>query len=126
MFRLAVALKPSLVCRLLWSLTMLSSVALRAQIASIIDALSKAAVAEIAKVVEDGVLVLRLEACQRESEIKKLKSDIEVLHGELRTSQERATLHPDGEDLTPDTPGHTFCCVVNPVELVWDGRRRGF
>lgn len=74
---------------------MLSSVTLRAQIASIIDALSKAAVAEIAKVVEDGMLVLRLEMCQRESEIKKLKSNIEVLHGELRTAQERATLPPD-------------------------------
>lgn len=74
---------------------MLSSVALRSQIASIIDALSKAAVAEIAKVVEDGMVVLRLEMCQRENEIKKLKTNIEVLHNELRTAQERVTLHPD-------------------------------
>ncbi len=76
---------------------MLSSVALRAQIASIIDALSKAAVAEIAKVVEDGVVVLRLEMCQRENEIKKLKSNIEVLHNELRSAQERLTLRPDDQ-----------------------------
>ncbi|XP_059201151.1 sal-like protein 1 [Centropristis striata] len=74
---------------------MLSSVALRAQIASIIDVLSKAAVAEIAKVVEDGMVVLRLEMCQRETEIKKLKSNIEVLHNELRSLQERVTLRPD-------------------------------
>ncbi|XP_044076678.1 zinc finger protein 135-like [Siniperca chuatsi] len=74
---------------------MLSSVALRAQIASIIDALSKAAVAEIGKVVEDGMVVLRLEMCQRENEIKKLKSNIEVLHNELRSAQERVTLRPD-------------------------------
>lgn len=74
---------------------MLSSVALRAQIASVIDALSKAAAAEIAKVVEDGLVVLRLEVCQRENEIKKLKSNIEVLHSELRSAQERGTLRPD-------------------------------
>ncbi|XP_058487520.1 zinc finger protein 236-like [Solea solea] len=80
---------------------MLSSVALRAQVASIIDALSKAAVAEISKVVEDGMVVLRLEMCQRESEIKKLKSNIELLHTELRAAQDRGgggggvTLRPD-------------------------------
>ncbi|XP_042353447.1 zinc finger protein 91-like isoform X2 [Plectropomus leopardus] len=74
---------------------MLSSVALRAQIASVIDALSKAAVEEIAKVVEDGIVVLRLEMCQGENEIKKLKSNIEVLHKELRSLQERVTLRPD-------------------------------
>nr|XP_046264521.1 uncharacterized protein LOC124069404 [Scatophagus argus] len=76
-------------------LTMLSSAALRAQIASVIDALSKAAVAEIAKVVEDGMVVLRLEMCQRDSEIKKLKGNIEVLHNELRSAQERVNLRPD-------------------------------
>ncbi|CAJ1072871.1 sal-like protein 3 isoform X1 [Xyrichtys novacula] len=69
---------------------MLNGVALRAQISSIIEVLSKAAVAEIAKVVEDGMVVLRLEMCQRENEIKKLKSSIEVLHGELRSARERA------------------------------------
>ncbi|XP_045907802.1 zinc finger protein 135-like [Micropterus dolomieu] len=77
---------------------MLNSVALRAQIASVIDALSKAAVAEIAKVVEDGMVVLRLEMCQRENDIKKLKSNIEVLHSELRSAQQRATLRPDKRD----------------------------
>ncbi|XP_047446546.1 zinc finger protein 236-like [Mugil cephalus] len=71
---------------------MLSSGALRAQIASVIEALSKAAVAEISKLVEDGMVVLRLEMCQRENEIKKLKSDVEVLHGELRATQQAETL----------------------------------
>ncbi|XP_034039640.1 zinc finger and BTB domain-containing protein 41-like [Thalassophryne amazonica] len=66
---------------------MLSSAALRAQIASVIDALSKAAVAEIGKLVEDGMVVLRLEMCQRDCEIQKLKSNIEVLHTELRASR---------------------------------------
>ncbi len=75
--------------------TMLSSVALRAQIASIVDALSKAAVTQIAKVVEDDMVVLRLEMCQRENEIKKLKSNIEVLHNELRSVRERVSQRPD-------------------------------
>lgn len=74
---------------------MLSSVDVRAQISSIIDALSKAAVAEIVKVFEDGMVVLRLEVCQRDSEIKKLKTNLEVLHNELRSVQERVTLHAD-------------------------------
>nr|XP_029136614.1 zinc finger protein 320-like [Labrus bergylta] len=74
---------------------MLNGVSLRAQITSIIDVLSKAAVAEIAKVVEDGMVVLRLEMCQRENEIKKLKSNIELLHNELREARERVTLRPD-------------------------------
>ncbi|XP_034411396.1 replication initiator 1-like, partial [Cyclopterus lumpus] len=83
---------------------MLSSVALRAQIASIIDALSEAAVAEIAKVVEDGMVVLRLEMCQRETEIRKLKSNFEVLHGELRAlrESESATPRPDTQRAVGD------------------------
>lgn len=74
---------------------MLSSVDVRAQISSIIDALSKAALAEIVKVFEDGMVVLRLEVCQRDSEIKKLKTNLEVLHNELRSVQERVTRHAD-------------------------------
>ncbi|XP_041849094.1 zinc finger protein 268-like isoform X1 [Melanotaenia boesemani] len=74
---------------------MLNGVALRAQIASVIDALSKAAVAEISKVVEDGLVVLRLEMCQREDEIKNLKSSVEVLHNELKAARHAETLLPD-------------------------------
>lgn len=87
---------------------MLSSGALRVQIASVIEALSKAAVAEISKVVEDGMVVLRLEMCQRENEIKKLKSDVEVLHVELRAAQQAVTLRPDHRrrdgELGPEPP----------------------
>ncbi|XP_034008884.1 zinc finger protein Xfin-like [Trematomus bernacchii] len=74
---------------------MFTSVALRAQLASIIDVLSKAAVAEISKVVEDDMVVVRLEMCQRENEIKKLKSNIQVLHSELRTMQGCVTQRHD-------------------------------
>ncbi|KAF3857919.1 hypothetical protein F7725_011120 [Dissostichus mawsoni] len=78
---------------------MFTSVALRAQLASIIDALSKAAVAEISKVVEDDMVVVRLEMCQRENEIKKLKSNIQVLHSELRTMQGNSH-HNTGDERT--------------------------
>lgn len=74
---------------------MLSSLDVRAQISSIVDALSKAAVAEIVKVFEDGMVVMRLEVCQRDREIKKLKTNLEVLHHELRSMQERVTVHAD-------------------------------
>lgn len=70
---------------------MLNGVALRSQIASVVDALAKAAVAEIFKVVEDGMVVLRLEMCQREDEIERLKSSMEVLHGELRAARQAET-----------------------------------
>lgn len=74
---------------------MLSAVALRSQIASVIDAMAKAAVAELSKVVEEGVVVLRLEMCQREDEIKRLKSTVDVLHNELRAARYAVTLRPD-------------------------------
>ena len=65
---------------------MLSVVNIRAQISSVIDALSKAAVAEIAKVVEDGMVVWRLEICQRDNEILKLKDNIDILNNELKAA----------------------------------------
>jgi len=85
---------------------MLSSVALRAQIASVIDALSEAAVAEVARLVEDGMVVLRLQLRQRETEIHKLRSGFELLRGELRALRGGAGPGPDGGRHGNDPP-HT-------------------
>lgn len=74
---------------------MLTVVALRAQIASVVDALSKAAVAEISKVVEDGIAALRMEMCHREDEIQKLKRSVQVLHSELGAARKPGTLRPE-------------------------------
>lgn len=74
---------------------MLTVVALRAQIASVVDALSKAAVAEISKVVEDGIAALRMEMCHREDEIQKLKRSVQVLHSELGAARKPVTLCPE-------------------------------
>ncbi|XP_055721799.1 zinc finger protein 658-like [Salvelinus fontinalis] len=75
---------------------MLSSVSLRAQIASIIEVLSKTAVAEISKVVDDGIVVLRVEMCRRENEINVLKNNVQQLDSELRRArgiQPRRRIH---------------------------------
>ncbi|KAK0149667.1 hypothetical protein N1851_009589 [Merluccius polli] len=80
---------------------MLSVVNIRAQISSVIDALSKAAVAEIAKVVEDGMVVLRMEICQRDNEILKLKGSIDILNHELKAAsggQDRGSGLHTGDD----------------------------
>ncbi|KAJ8336444.1 hypothetical protein SKAU_G00376640 [Synaphobranchus kaupii] len=58
----------------------------QAQIASIMDILSKAAVAEISKVVDDGFVLLRLEVCRKENEIESLKMKIQSLENDLRTA----------------------------------------
>ncbi|KAL2096865.1 hypothetical protein ACEWY4_006072 [Coilia grayii] len=57
------------------------------QIASIMDVLAKAAVAEISKVVEDAIVVLRVETCQRQNEIEALKRNLEVVSNELRATR---------------------------------------
>ncbi|XP_055084488.1 zinc finger protein 83-like [Periophthalmus magnuspinnatus] len=67
---------------------MLSSGQLRTRIAAIVESLCRTAVTEISKIVEDGMMVLRLETCYRESEIKRLKGDIARLQVELRAAQE--------------------------------------
>ncbi|XP_061695960.1 zinc finger protein 316-like [Syngnathoides biaculeatus] len=69
---------------------MSNGAALHSQIGSIITALCNAAAAQITKVVEDGMVVLRLEVTQREHEIRRLRSSVEVLHGELRAAHRAA------------------------------------
>lgn len=66
---------------------MSSGVALQKQIASIMDELAKAAVAEISKVVDDGVVMLRLEICEREHEIDSLKRNLQMVSEELRETR---------------------------------------
>ncbi|XP_026877552.2 uncharacterized protein LOC113584680 [Electrophorus electricus] len=60
---------------------------LQKQIASIMDVLAKAAVAEISKVVDDGVVMLRLEICERENEIDTLKRNLQIVSNELRETR---------------------------------------
>ncbi|XP_028987181.1 zinc finger protein 865-like isoform X2 [Betta splendens] len=97
---------------------MLSSAALRARVASIIDALCRTAVAEIAKVVEDGMVALRLEMCEQQSEINRLRSDVELLHAELSAAQRTVKLSADGETVLPRVePGTVQPCAPHGSDV---------
>ncbi|KAJ8011526.1 hypothetical protein DPEC_G00059140 [Dallia pectoralis] len=103
---------------------MLSNVTLRAQIASIIEVLSKAAVAEISKVVDDGMVVLRLEMCQRENEIIVLKKNVQQLDNELRRArgvQARRRVHHGrsiaAQSLERDGPGKSNASYAGSTSL---------
>ncbi|XP_067462647.1 uncharacterized protein si:dkeyp-68b7.7 [Thunnus thynnus] len=61
------------------------------QVAAIMDVLAKAAVAEITKLVDDGIVSLRLEMCRRDSELQELKRSLKSMEVELCNAQEAAT-----------------------------------
>ncbi|KAF7692489.1 zinc finger protein 2-like [Silurus meridionalis] len=82
---------------------MSSGVALQKQIASIMDELAKAAVAEISKVVDDGVVLLRLEICEREHEIDSLKRNLQLVSEELRETR-RALVRQRAGGACPGQP----------------------
>ncbi|KAM6989817.1 LOW QUALITY PROTEIN: uncharacterized protein LKV04_009410 [Tautogolabrus adspersus] len=78
------------------------------QVAAIMDVLAKAAVAEITKLVDDGAVVLRLEMCQRDSEIQELKRSLKLMEVELCKAQEAAQTRAseDKQEQTEDqVPG---------------------
>ena len=58
------------------------------QMSAIMDVLSKAAVAEITKLVEDESVVLRLEISQRDGEILELKRSLRQMEVDLFEAQE--------------------------------------
>ncbi|KAK2822783.1 hypothetical protein Q5P01_022848 [Channa striata] len=74
------------------------------QVAAIMDVLAKAAVAEITQLLEDGMVVLRLELCRRDREIQELKRSLRAMEAEFRedatTPQNRVSSFPtNGEDI---------------------------
>ncbi|KAL6103800.1 uncharacterized protein ACO6RY_13672 [Pungitius sinensis] len=71
---------------------------LAAQIAAIVDSLSKAAVAEISQLVEEGSLVLRLEMCRKDAEIQELRRSLKRMEVDLCGAQEAAATRA-AEDL---------------------------
>ncbi|XP_029561251.1 zinc finger protein 160-like [Salmo trutta] len=66
------------------------SVSFSTQIAAIMDVLTKSAVAEITKLVDEGTVVLRLEMCQKENEIEGLQNSLQLMERELRKAQREA------------------------------------
>lgn len=76
------------------------------QVAAIMDVLAKAAVAEITKLVEDGTVVLRLEMCQRDSEIQELKRSLKLMEVELYKAREAATSRNTEDTLQQTAAGN--------------------
>ncbi|XP_041698736.1 zinc finger protein 16 [Coregonus clupeaformis] len=66
------------------------SVSFSTQMAAIMDVLTKAAVAEITKLVDEGTVVLRLEMCRKENEIEGLQNSLQLMERELRKAQREA------------------------------------
>ncbi|KAJ8409815.1 hypothetical protein AAFF_G00218740 [Aldrovandia affinis] len=69
---------------------MSNCVAFQTQLASIMEVLAKAAVAEISKLVEDGSVVLHLEVSRSHKEIDGLRRKLQQMESELRTAREAA------------------------------------
>lgn len=58
------------------------------RLASVMAVAAQSAVAEISKLYDDGLLVLRLEVCRKDSEIETLKTKLETAENELRLLKE--------------------------------------
>ncbi|KAM4728605.1 uncharacterized protein FYW61_011528 [Anableps anableps] len=69
------------------------------QVAAIMDVLSKAAVAEITMLVEEGSVALRLEVSRRDSQIQELRSNLKRMEAELRKAQEAAARRATADKL---------------------------
>ncbi|XP_024291794.2 zinc finger protein 7 [Oncorhynchus tshawytscha] len=87
------------------------SVSFSKQIAAIMDVLTKSAVAEITKLVDEGTVVLRLEMCRKENEIEGLQNSLQLMERELRKAQREATTrvtndrqHAEGIQVGSGTP----------------------
>ncbi|KAG9278716.1 zinc finger protein 8-like [Astyanax mexicanus] len=74
------------------------SAGFRGRLAAVMAAVASSAVAEISKLYEDGLLVLRLEVCRKDSEIEALKEKLETLENELKSFKETPI---------PETPSNT-------------------
>ncbi|XP_036407289.1 zinc finger and SCAN domain-containing protein 21-like [Megalops cyprinoides] len=77
--------------RVKWSggnFKMSNCVIFQSQLASIMEVLVKAAVADISKLVDDGSAVLRLEISQSQKENKLLRRKLQLMEGELRSARQ--------------------------------------
>ncbi|KAG7458526.1 hypothetical protein MATL_G00221200 [Megalops atlanticus] len=66
---------------------MSNCIAFQSQLASIMEVLSKAAVAEITKLVDDGSVALRMEVCRSQKENAALKRKLQLMERELRAAR---------------------------------------
>ncbi|XP_041947710.1 zinc finger protein 853 [Alosa sapidissima] len=64
-----------------------NSVNVQSRLSSIMEVLSKSAVAEITKVFDDGFLLLRLEMCRKDAKIEALKQKVVDLEDDLQSTR---------------------------------------
>ncbi|KAJ8409804.1 hypothetical protein AAFF_G00218630 [Aldrovandia affinis] len=76
------------------------------QLASIMEVLAKAAVAEISKLVEDGSVELHLEVSRSHKEIDGLRRKLQQMESELRTAQEVAAAAPGSRSVGVQVEEH--------------------
>lgn len=77
-----------------------SSVSFHSRLASVMALVAQSAVAEISKLYDDGLLVLRLEVCRKDSEIEALKTKLQTAENELRLVKECQS--PESLSVTPN------------------------
>ncbi|XP_023677687.1 uncharacterized protein [Paramormyrops kingsleyae] len=75
---------------------MLNCLSFQAQLSSIMGVLSKAAVAEIIKLVDEGSAVLRLEMRQSQTENEELRRKLRLMETELKIAQQRVMGRTNG------------------------------
>ncbi|XP_021469426.1 zinc finger protein 165 [Oncorhynchus mykiss] len=75
---------------MLFQENMTNYVTFQTKLTSVMDVLSKTAVAEISKLFDDGFAVLRLEMCRRENEIEALKIKLLFMENERQTTRSKA------------------------------------
>lgn len=84
------------------------------QVAAIMDALTKAAVAEITKLVEEGAVVLRLDVQRRDTEIQELRCSLKMMEAELCEAREaaaRRAAKKEGEQTAAPSGGKRLSCT---------------
>ncbi|XP_037837767.1 zinc finger protein 568 isoform X2 [Kryptolebias marmoratus] len=104
------------------------------QVAAIMDVLTKAAVAEITQLVEEGTVLLRLEVQRRDTEIQELQSSLKTMEAELCQAQEaaaRRATEEEGEqtagslilprDQTKDHEEGAVFPELKPADLLCEG-----
>lgn len=80
------------------------SVSFHSRLASVMAVVAQSAVAEISKLYDDGLLVLRLEVCRKDSEIETLKIKLQTVENELRLLKD--CQRPETTKLLPAACSH--------------------
>lgn len=80
------------------------SVSFHSRLASVMAVVAQSAVAEISKLYDDGLLVLRLEVCRKDSEIEALKIKLQTVENELRLLKD--CQRPEITNLLPAACSH--------------------